>query len=218
MAAGDLGATNIFGLGTGFNIQSSSTNHNQDITEVLSGSGDVACLTPFNTVSTANAEYEVCGSVTLSLVLGSVINGWIVNSVELSHSAGQAPSVTVEGIKFPSATVTTREYSISQAANIALVAGLISSGLDANAEATEISHRWECEITQSMGSDGQVAFAISRTPKYTYTESGIGTATTPAISAPTGMVLESFENSDSNQETDTYTATFVKGLESTPGA
>jgi hypothetical protein len=51
---------------------------------------------------------------------------------------------------------------------------------------------------------------VSRTPKLTYTESGIGTATSaPAI---TGYTIESYENSDSNQETDTYTATFVKEL------
>jgi hypothetical protein len=211
MAIGDLGATNIFSLGTGFNVQSSSVNRNQDITEVLSSIGDIACQTPFNAVITASAEYEVCGSQTLALALGSEIGGYIVRSVELSQSAGQAPTVAIEGLSFPSATVTARTYAISQAINIAAISpGLTtpSTGL----EPTEVSHRWECEITQSMGSDGQVKYAVSRTPKYTYTESGLGTL----ASAPTktGMVLESFENSDSNQETDTYTCTFTHGLTS----
>ena len=213
MAAGDLGATNLFSLGAGFNVQSSSTTANRDITEVLGANGDIQCQTPFNSVTTATAEYEVCGAVSLALSLGGTVGGLIIRAVELSHSAGQAPRVTVEGISFPGATVTNRTYAISQAVDIAAVAGLITGGLDANAEATEITHRWECEITQSMGSDGQVAFAVSRTPKYTYSESGIGTFTgTPAITTPAGMVLESFENSDSNQETDTYTASFVNKL------
>jgi hypothetical protein len=215
MAAGDLGATNIFSLGAGFNVQSSSTSNSRDITEVLSSVGDIACETPFNTVTTANAEYEVCGSATLALLLGDTVGGYLVNSVELSHSAGQAPTVTIEGLDWPDATITNRTYSISEAINIAAVASKLttpSSGI----EATEVTHRWECEITQSMGSDGQVKFAVSRTPKYTYTEGGLGTLTdAPTI---TDMTLESFENSDSNQETDTYTCTFTQGLASSTGA
>jgi hypothetical protein len=210
MAAGDLGATNIFSLGAGFNVQSSSTSNSRDITEVLSSVGDIACETPFNTVITANAEYEVCGEATLALLLGDTVGGYLVNSVELSHSAGQAPTVTIEGLDWPDATITNRTYSISEAINIAAVESKISE------EATEVTHRWECEITQSMGSDGQVAYAVSRTPKYTYTEGGLGTlSSAPTI---TGMTLESFENSDSNQETDTYTCTFTQGLASSTGA
>lgn len=213
MAAGDLSATNIFSLGAGFNVQNSSTTANRDITEVLGANGDIACQTPFNNTVTASASYEVCGSVTLAIDLGSEVGGYIVRSVELAHSAGQAPTVTIEGMSFAGATVTERTYAISQAVDIATVAGLITSGLDAAAEATEISHRWECEITQSIGSDGGVSFAVSRTPKYSYTESGLGSATTvPAITSPAGMVCESYENSDSNQETDTYTASFVGKL------
>ena len=211
MAAGELGATNIFGLGTGFNVQNSTVTRNQDVTEVLGASGDVTCLTPFNLVATASAEYEVCGSQTLGIDLGAEEGGYIVNSVELSHSAGQAPSVSIQGLAFPSATVTERTYSISQAVNIAAVAAGLTTP-STGIMPTEVSHRWECEVTQSVGSDGQVAFAASRTPKYTYTESGLGTL----ASAPTktGMTLESWENSDSNQETDTYTCTFTQGLTS----
>lgn len=207
MAIGDLGATDIFSLGAGFNAQSSSTNNARDIVEVLGASGDIACLTPFNTVVTASAEYEVCGSQTLSISLGDVVGGYIVNSVELSHSAGSAPTVSIEGIAFDGGeTVTSNTYAISQAVNIASVSGLIGG----SGEPTEISYRWECEVTQSMGSDGQVSYAVSRTPKLTYTESGLGTF----VSAPsiTDYTLESYENSDSNQETDTYTATFIKEL------
>jgi hypothetical protein len=208
MAIGDLGATDIFSLGAGFNAQSSSTNNARDIVEVLGASGDIACLTPFNTVVTTSAEYEVCGSQTLSISLGDVVGGYIVNSVELSHSAGSAPTVSIEGIAFDGGeTVNSNAYAISQAVNIASVSGLMGV---ASTEATEISYRWECEVTQSMGSDGQVSYAVSRTPKLTYTESGIGTlSSAPSI---TDYTLESYENSDSNQETDTYTATFVKEL------
>lgn len=216
MAAGDLGATDIFSLGAGFNVQSSSTGTQKSITEVLASNGDIACHTPFGTVVTASAEYEVCGSQTLSIDLGAEVGGYIVNSVELSHSAGQAPTVRVSGLAFDGGeTVVTNEYSISQAVNIATVAGLIDTGLAANSEATEVNYRWECQITQSIGSDGQVSFAVSRTPKLTYTESGLGTATSaPSDSSDTALILESYENSDSNQETDTYTATFVKKLAS----
>jgi len=217
MPAGDLAATDIFSLGAPFHVQSSSTNTQNSITEVLGADGDIKCLTPFNTVVTASADYEVCGSGTLAVDLGGRPDDYIITSVELSHSAGEAPSVSIEGMAFDGGeTVTTNEYSISQAIDIAAVAGEITSGLDASAEATEVSYRWECQLTQTIGSDGQVSFAVSRTPKLTYTESGIGTATgTPVIS---GYTLESYENSDSNQETDTYTATFTKELASTPGA
>jgi len=222
MAAGDLAATDIFSLGSGFNPQSSSTNNARSITEVLASDGDIACQTPFNTVVTASAEYEVCGDAELSITLGDVVGGYIVNSVEYSQSAGSAPTVSVEGIAFDGGeTVATNEYAISLTADFDDVAtnALIDTGLDDNAEPTEISHRWECEVTQSIGSDGQVSFAVSRTPKFTYTESGLGTATSaPSDSSDADLILESYENSDSNQETDTYTATFVKKLTSTPGA
>jgi len=212
MAAGDLGATDIFSLGAGFNAQSSTLNYNRDITEVMSSVGDIACQTAFNTVTTVTAEYEVCGSVTLSIEVGDEVGGYLVTSVEASHSAGQAPTVTIEGLAWPSATVATRTYSISQALNIASVASELttpSSGI----EATEVTHRWEVEVTQSIGSDGEVAYAVSRTPKYTYTESGLGTLSAPGPTI-TGMKLESYDNSDSNQETDTYTCTFTEGLTS----
>ena len=167
MAAGDLSATNTFSLGAGFNVQNSTTTANRDITEVLGANGDIQCQTPFNIVSTASASYEVCGSVTLGISLGSEVSGYIVRSVELQHSAGQAPTVNIEGLAFAGATVTERTYAISQAVDIANVVGLITASLDVNAEATEVTHRWECEITQSIGSDGNVSFAVSRTPKYT---------------------------------------------------
>lgn len=212
MAAGDLGATDLFSLGAGFHPQNSSVSNSRSITEVLGSDGDIACQTPFNTVVTASAQYEVCGSQTLSITLGDVVGGYIVTSVDLSHSAGEAPTVAIEGIAFDGGeTVATNTFAISQAVNIASVAGLIGG----SGEPTEINYRWECQVTQSLGSDGQVSYAVSRTPKLTYTESGLGTL----VSAPSiaGYVLESYENSDSNQETDTYTATFVKLLASTPG-
>lgn len=220
MAAGDIGATDIFSLGAGFNPQSSSDNNTRDITEVLGANGDIACQNGFNTVVTAQAEYEVCGSVTLSITLGAVVGGYLVRSVELTHEAGQAPRVTVEGLAWTgNETVATRTYAISQAVNIAAVAGLIDTGLDANAEATSVTHRWECEITTAMGSNGQVAFANSRTPKYTYEESGTGTATSaPSNSSDSDLIIVNYENSDSNQEIDTYTASFTKKLTSTTSA
>lgn len=216
MAAGDLGATDIFSLGAGFNTQSSSVNNNRDITEVLGSNGDIACQNGFNTVVTANQEAEVCGSVTLSLTLGAVVGGYLIRMVEVTHEAGQAPRVTVEGLAYTgSETIAERTYAISLAIDIAAVAGLIDNGLDASAEATSVTHRWECEITTAMGSNGQVAFANSRTPKYTYEESGTGTATSsPSDVSDPDLLIVSYENSDSNQEIDTYTASFTKKLTS----
>lgn len=214
MAAGDLGATDLFSLGAGFNPQSATVSSARTLTEVLGANGDGACLTPFMTVVNATADYEVCGSQTLSIGLGDVVGGYIVTAVELAHKAGEAPTVSIQGTAYDGGeTVAGRTYDISQAVNIASVVSLIGSGLDANAEATEVSYRWECQLTTGVGSDGQVSFVSPRTPKLTYTESGIGTATsTPVIS---GYTLESYENSDSNQEIDTYTATFIKQLTST---
>lgn len=220
MAAGDLTATDLFSLGAGFNPQSSTVSNARSITEVLAADGDIACQTPFNTVVTASAEYEVCGDAALSITLGDDSTGYIITSVEYSQSAGEAPTVSVEGIAFDGGeTFTGNTYAISLTADFDNVAtnALIDTGLDANAEPTEIMHRWECEVTQSIGSDGQVSFAVSRTPKFSYTESGLGTATSaPSDSGDSDLILESFENSDSNQETDTYTASFTKKLASTP--
>ncbi len=220
MASGDLGATDLFSLGAGFNAQSSDVDNNRDIVEVLAADGDIACHTPFNTVVTATAEYEVCGSQTLAITLGGLVNGYLVQSVELTHEAGSAPTVTVEGVAYDGGEQPTHrnEYAISQAVNIALVSGLIDTGLDAGAEATSVTFRWECQITVGTGSDGQVSFAVTRTPKLMYEEAGQGTATSaPSDSSDTALILENYKNSDRNQELDTYSASFVKKLTSTPG-
>lgn len=217
MAAGDLAATNIFSLGAGFHVQNSTTSNQRSITEVLGSDGAIQCQTPFGTVVTASAEYEVCGDATLSISLGAVVGGYIVQSVEASQSAGEAPRVSIEGIAFDGGeTVATNEYDITLAfdADDVSTIALYDTNLDANAEPTEVSYRWEAQITQTTGSDGEISFAVSRTPKLTYTESGIGTASAPgpADASDADLVLESYENSDSNQETDTYTATSVKKL------
>ena len=211
MAAGDLGATDIFSLGAGFNAQSSTISNGRDIVDTLSSTGDIACQNAFNTEVTATAEYEVCGSQTLSITLGSVVGGYMVTNVELSHEAGQAPRVSITGIANDGgeSTTGTRTYAISQAVDIAAVASILTTPAT-GIEATSVTHTWAMERTTGMGSDGQVAFAIARTPKYTYTESGQGTlSAAPTI---TGMILESYENSDSNQELDTYTCTFTGAL------
>ena len=213
MALGDLGSTDLFSLGAGFNAQSTTISNGNDVVDTLSSTGDIACQNAFNTEVTATAEYEVCGSQTLSLSLGSVVGGYMITNVEASHEAGQAPRVSVTGIANDGGEDVsgTRTYAISLNLNIAAVASVLttpSSGI----EATSVTHTWAMERTTGMGSDGQVSFAVARTPKYTYSESGQGTlASAPTI---TGMVLESYENSDSNQELDTYTCSFTDGLTS----
>jgi hypothetical protein len=213
MALGDLGSTDIFSLGAGFHAQNTEVSNEQDIVDVLASDGDIACKNGFNTQVTVTAEYEVCGSVTLAIDLGSVVGGYIVRSVELSHEAGAAPRVSIEGIKYGgSETVSEQAYAISQAVNIASVA----SGLTTPAsgiEATSVTRRWECEISTAMGPDGEVSYAVTRTPVETYEESGSGTlASAPTM---TGYTLSAFANSDSNQELDTYSCSFEKGLVTT---
>lgn len=212
MAIGDLGATDIFGLGGSFHAQSSTTTNSNDVVEVLEGGGDVACLNQFNDEVTATVEYQVCGSTTLSVSLGDDASGFIIRSVELSHEAGQAPTVTIEGVAYDGGeTVKDSTYAISQAVNIAAVASILTTPIS-GVEATSITHRWEMEVTTSMGSDGQVSYAWPRTPMVTYEESGSGTlASAPTV---TGYTLESWENSDANQELDTYACTFKSGLTS----
>lgn len=203
------GASNLFNLPAGFHPQSSEESSSRDIVDVLGATGDIQCQTGFNAETTATAEYEVCGSVTLSISLGAVVNGYIVRSVELSHEAGQAPTVRIEGIKYVSGTtITQRTHAISQAVNAAAVVGLVNAS-----NATSVTYRWEVEISTAMGPNGQVAYAVSRTPKLTYEESGTGhLSAEPSV---TNYITVSYANSDSNQELDTYTATLEQPLTST---
>ncbi len=128
--------------------------------------------------------------------LGAVVGGYLVRSVELTPEAGQAPRVTVEGLAWTETKRSQRTYAISQAVNIAAVAGLIDAGLDANAEATSVTHRWGCEITTAMGNTGQVGFTNSYS-KYTYEESGTGTATSaPSDLSDSDLIIVNYENSD----------------------
>jgi len=213
MAAGDLGATDIFSPGSTWNVQNSSVSTSNSITEVLGSTGDIACLTPFQETATASAEYEGCGTPGLSeYVLGGVVGGYTVTSIEASQSAGEAPRLSIEGMGFDGGedVSNNRTYSITQDFDISSVTG--ENVIDTSGEPTEISDRWEMQLTQTIGSDGQVSYVVSRTPKATYTESGIGTlGSAPSLS---GWTLESWEDSDSNQETDTYTCTFSTELTS----
>ncbi len=209
MATGDLGATDIFSPGVGWNVQSSTVTASEDIVEVLDGAGDVSCLTPFGEENVATAEYELCGEVgTISLTLGGLEGGYIVRSVELSQEAGQAPRLSVDGIAYDGGeTLSSRTYEINETGLTILdMNGLTVTG---GGEETSITRRWEMELVTQPGGDGQVAYVAPRTPMEMYEESGSGTMVAPAL---TDYTLESFENSDSNQELDTYSVSFKKGL------
>jgi len=209
MAIGDLGATDIFSPGAGWNVQSSTVTESEDIVEVLDGAGDVACLTPFGEENVATAEYELCGAVgTIALTLGGLEGGYIVRSVEFSQEAGQAPRLSVEGIAYDGGeTLSSRTYAISESG--LTVADMNSLTVTGGGEETSITRRWEMELVTQPGGDGQIAYVAPRTPMEMYEESGSGTMAAPALA---GYTLESFENSDSNQELDTYSVSFKKGL------
>lgn len=218
MATGDLGATDIFSPGTGWNIQSSTVTRSEDIVDVLDGDGDVVCQPNFNEENVASAEYQLCGEAgTISLTLGAVTNGYIVRSIELSHEAGQAPNLTVEGIAYDGGESLTNRTSVISVTGLS-VAALSGSELavSGSGEATSVTRRWEMELVTAPGGDGNVAYVAPRTPMETYEESGVGSldlvTTLPTL---TNYVLESAENSDSNQEMDTYSLSFKRGLNTT---
>lgn len=200
-----VGATDVFSLGGGFHPQTSEINNSRDIVDVLNANGDVQCQTGFNTRNEVSVEYEVCGQSTLSISIGGVVNGYIVRLVEYSHEAGQAPVVRVEGIKYDGGeTVSTRTYAISQAINPALIVSPLTG-----TDPTSATRRWECEISEAMGANGQVKFAASRTVKEFYEEEGTGElASAPAY---TDFIVSGFDNSQSNQEFNTYSVSYERG-------
>ena len=223
MAIGDLGATDIFLIGTtnGWHAQSSTKTASEDIVEVLDGTGSVSCLTPFGEENVATAEYELCGTAgVINLELGAVKGGYILRNVEFSHEAGQAPRMSVEGIAYDgNETLGDNTYTINKTAISNLDIDTNKENVSGVGDATSITQRWEIELVTQPGGDGQIAYVTPRTPMETYEESGSGaTSGVPAIATPLGYVLESFEDSDSNQELDTYSVSFKRGLESSLSA
>jgi hypothetical protein len=205
----NLGATDIFSLGTGFNAQNSNVDFSQTVNDVLSAAGDVACQPTSDPRFVTLAEYEVCATPTLSISLGGVVGGYIVTSVEYSHEAGSPATVSVNGTAYDgNETVASKTYALSFAIPAIPTSGLTtpSSGVEVNS----VTKTWALELTEGMGANGTVKFVTPRTLKLTHTEEGLGVlAAAPTM---TGFALESYSNSDSNQELDTYTCTFNKGI------
>ena len=114
----------------------------------------------------------------------------------------------MEGIAYDGGeTLSSRTYAISESG--LTVADMNSLTVTGGGEETSITRRWEMELVTQPGGDGQIAYVAPRTPMEMYEESGSGTMAAPALA---GYTLESFENSDSNQELDTYSVSFKKGL------
>ena len=209
MALGDLGATNIFSVAGGWHAQSATVTTSQNIVSVIDATGAVACLNEFEASTTATVEYEGCGAASDTITLGGEVGGYIVRSVEVSHEAGQAPRLTVEGVSYAGGTHgLTNDTVVTAAADISAV----SSGLTTpvSLDATSVTERYECEVVTQLGGDGEILRTETHSPIETYEESGSGSLG----SAPTktGYTLESWEDSDANQELDTYSCTFKKAL------
>lgn len=218
MALGDLGATDLFGIGTGdgWHVQSSTLSGSQDIVDVLNATGDVACQPTFGEENTASAEYELCGDAgAISLTLGDDTTGYIIRSVEFSQEAGQAPRMSIEGVVYDGGeALSDRTYAISETGlTSSALNNLTVAGTGNSIDPTSITRRWEMELVTQLGGDGQIGQVAPRTPMETYEESGSGSlGADPSIA---NYTLESFENSDSNQELDTYSVSFKKGLVTT---
>jgi hypothetical protein len=205
----NLGATDLFSLGAGFNAQNSSADFSQTVVDVLSAAGDVVCQPTFDARIVALAEYEVCGTPTLALTLGAVVGGYITTSAEYTHEAGSPARITINGTAYvETETLAAKTYALSFAIPALPTSEITTpaSGLEVNS----VSKTWALELTEGVGANGNVKFVTPRTLKLTHTESGLG----QLASAPTmtGFALESYNNSDSNQELDTYSLTFNKGI------
>jgi len=210
MALGDIGATDLFSLGSGFNAQSTKTDVTNKIVDVLDALGNVECQSEFEITANATTEYEVCGTPTLAFNLGGVVNDYIITSGSITYEAGEAPKVTMSGIAYDgNETVASRIYAVSHAVS-ATVPTLISSALK---EQTSVTYTWEIQLATGMGANGQIALVSPRTAKEMYTEEGQGSLSAkPTLS---GYVCDAWGNSDENQELDTYTFSLNRGRDVT---
>ena len=206
-----VGATNIFNLGSGFEVQNSSTPTTFKVVKTRKGNSNGACMRRFEETVNATATYKVCGTPTLQLSLGGVVNGFIIVRVTATHEAGEDPEVVVEGTAYDgNETVRARTFAISHAFTEDVVGQI--SGMDA----TQTTHVWELQLATGMGGNGQIKFANPHSGDKTYTEEGLGSfASEPSIE---GYECEEYTPNDDNQELNTYSATFTKMIDLTEPA
>ena len=125
----DLGATNLFSLGTSFHAQSSSTDPFSSEELALASDGDVSCSNVHNSGTDYSASYRYCGTNMVS-DLGSVLtefggvnNGKLVTAIDFTFSVGAQPEISITGHNH-----TTNPHAGTNAANVFNVSGAFSGG------------------------------------------------------------------------------------------
>jgi len=128
-AAVDLGATDLFSLGTGFHAQESSTEPTSEEALAQSEIGDMACVNFHNKMTNYRARYKYCGTglkTALGDILtafGGVVNGILPTDLEIAFSSGAQAEITLSGHNH-----TTNPHSTTNPPNTFDISGALGTG------------------------------------------------------------------------------------------
>lgn len=221
-AAVNFGANDIFGLGGSFVAQTATNNDNDRYAEMRKADGDNSRESgAFDGRDDATATYKFSADVGLGAALpdiGSVSNGYVIETVSIEMSNEDFPTINITGHKHDvnsHVDGTLPEYSIP-AGTAALITGAFGVyDLGANAGATTACQSGTYEITAEhidvLDCDGDhfagTGFHGMETLNMTYVSSAGNVTGFTKAGADPDWVTDSVEETESNETFDTVTVT-----------
>lgn len=217
-------ATDLFGLGSNFSIQSSSTRETRERAMSLKANGDVACESgEFNVTFEYENVAEHCGATAgtrsdLGAKLtgfGGVFDSKVLTSLEHTLNNKAIPSLTLQGHQHEENAHTTglRVYDVSalfpdgqgHGVDLSSLTADNAITISANGSFTGATFTASLEHMDSEGADGDHFDGQNRTCKVEVRLEGLGAKSTVTLGA--NWILDDEEDSDSNQESDTFSIT-----------
>jgi len=214
MPIGSLGVEDLFQLGADWEPQQVVQTH-EIVNATAKSEYGVITLERGAQIGLRRYEqvYRCCATtpITLSVSLGSGIGSVLVTGMDLQRSAGDVATVTMFGLTIPDQELSLPAHTFDINANITPLE-VETAITDPATGISAITQSGQYTITVSFGKNEYGISTIVNTsnPLLVYSEEGAGSiplGTLPSLGIDL-ITCTGFDNSASNQEMDTYSATF----------
>lgn len=218
MATPTILGTDLFSLGGNFHVQSSSSNHLDDASNILDASGNVQCETMIYGRTEYSVEYRYCnGTPDIATDLGSFLTtfGKVANSIvptgmTITFQPGEYATVSIQGVQYDENAIGALDIAGSNvAAAVPASAGFgvptLTGVTLGDAEKAGLTLTFSCNHVSRPGGDGNHFISRSITYRAEGTAEYVGIPTT--WTTVTGWTTDSYDESDSNQDFEAATWT-----------
>lgn len=210
-----FGSEQPFGALTGWNYNSASVTNGKERASALDRIGNEAASKLYDEKDEVTASFISASSSvapTIPPVIGAVLNGYILTSIQVSTTRDGMPTMTLTGHQHAANPHDGSEKKIAHGITIASGFGaqdFMSGTAGANASVRSGSITIECQHADETDADGDHLVGENYTPMITAETEWTGVPTTPAA---TGWDVTSKPNPTVNTGFESYSVSGTKAL------